>query len=42
VHERCIAWDDPELAIDWPLTTPPQVSAKDAAAADFHNAELPD
>jgi dTDP-4-dehydrorhamnose 3,5-epimerase len=42
VHERCIAWDDPELAIDWPLTTPPQVSAKDAAAARFDTAELPD
>jgi dTDP-4-dehydrorhamnose 3,5-epimerase len=41
-HERCIAWDDPALAIDWPLTTPPQVSAKDAAAARFDTAELPD
>ena len=37
-----MAWDDPALAIDWPLTTPPQVSAKDASAARFHTAELPD
>lgn len=32
-HERCIAWDDPVLAIDWQLprlgTTPVQLSTKD-------------
>jgi dTDP-4-dehydrorhamnose 3,5-epimerase len=30
-HERCIAWNDSELAIDWPLAGPPVVSPKDAA-----------
>lgn len=30
-HERCIAWNDSELAIDWPLTGPPVISPKDAA-----------
>lgn len=30
-HERCIAWNDPELAIRWPLSGTPVVSPKDAA-----------
>ena len=31
-HERCIAWNDPTLAIDWPLGgVAPALSAKDAA-----------
>jgi dTDP-4-dehydrorhamnose 3,5-epimerase len=31
-HERCIRWDDPDLAIAWPLGgAAPRVSAKDAA-----------
>lgn len=30
-HERCIAWNDPTLAIQWPLAGPPVVSPKDAA-----------
>ncbi|MGQ0708615.1 MAG: dTDP-4-dehydrorhamnose 3,5-epimerase [Rhodoferax sp.] len=30
-HERCIAWNDPTLAIDWPLNgSVPALSAKDA------------
>lgn len=33
--ERCIAWNDPTLAIDWPLAGPPQLSARDAAAPRF-------
>ena len=31
-HERCIAWDDPQLAIAWPdLGKAPVLSAKDLA-----------
>lgn len=29
-HERCIAWNDPQLAIDWHFDGVPQLSAKDA------------
>ena len=27
--EHCIAWDDPEIGIQWPLTVAPLLSAKD-------------
>jgi dTDP-4-dehydrorhamnose 3,5-epimerase len=38
-HERCIAWNDPDLAIDWPIDEQPLLSAKDAAGAAFREAE---
>ena len=35
-HERCIAWNDPTLAIDWHLNgMTPVLSAKDAAGKVF-------
>lgn len=34
-HERCIVWNDPTLAIDWPLEGEPILSPKDAAGARF-------
>jgi len=39
-HERCILWNDPELAIDWPLQGAPRVSAKDARGTLFREADL--
>jgi len=28
-HERCLTWNDPQVAIDWPLNEQPQLSDKD-------------
>lgn len=39
-HERCIAWNDPRIGIDWPLITPPGLSARDQAGALLVNAGL--
>ncbi|MBD9413074.1 dTDP-4-dehydrorhamnose 3,5-epimerase [Pseudomonas sp. PDM16] len=39
-HERCIRWDDPELAIDWQFDGAPQLSGKDQAAPFLRDAEL--
>jgi len=43
-HERSLAWNDPALAIDWPLDRldgqQPQLSAKDAVAKRLAEAEL--
>lgn len=40
-HERCIRWDDPDLAIDWPAAGERIVSEKDAGGSFFREAELP-
>ncbi len=39
-HERCIAWDDPQLAIGWPLVGVPSLSARDAQGTPFALAEV--
>ena len=41
IHERCIAWDDPTLAINWPLNgQAPLLSAKDVAGSSFLAADF--
>ncbi|WP_337241630.1 dTDP-4-dehydrorhamnose 3,5-epimerase, partial [Proteus faecis] len=30
-HERCLAWNDPAIGIQWPLDSAPQLSGKDQA-----------
>jgi dTDP-4-dehydrorhamnose 3,5-epimerase len=32
-HERCIAWNDPEIGIQWPSGIHPQLSPKDQLGA---------
>lgn len=40
--ERCIVWNDPTLAIAWPLDgITPAVSGKDSVGAAFASADLP-
>ena len=34
-HERCIIWNDPTLAINWPLDAEPSLSNKDKSGALF-------
>jgi dTDP-4-dehydrorhamnose 3,5-epimerase len=38
--ERTILWNDPDLAIDWPLVGQPILSSKDAAGKTFREAEV--
>jgi len=40
-HERCITWNDPDLAIEWPLLAgEPSLSAKDQKGRLFREADL--
>lgn len=39
-HERSIAWNDPDLAISWPIKLEPVVSQKDRLAKSFKDADL--
>jgi len=39
-HERTIAWNDPDLKIDWPLQGEPVLSDKDRQAPLFRDAEV--
>ncbi|CAH0183215.1 dTDP-4-dehydrorhamnose 3,5-epimerase [Pseudomonas brassicacearum] len=38
--ERCIRWDDPQLAIDWEFEGAPILSAKDQNGKTLHEADL--
>jgi dTDP-4-dehydrorhamnose 3,5-epimerase len=39
-HERCILWNDPDVAISWPLSGEPVLSAKDSAGVRLRDAEV--
>ena len=41
-YERALRWDDPDLAIDWPIASgqEPVLAPKDAAAKSFEDAEV--
>jgi len=39
-HERCIAWDDPAIGIQWPLEVAPVLSGKDQLGKLLAQAEV--
>ena len=39
-HERCLLWNDPDLAIAWPVQGEPQLAAKDSAGVPLKRAEV--
>jgi dTDP-4-dehydrorhamnose 3,5-epimerase len=39
-HERCVVWNDPTLAIDWPLKGEPVLSARDRLGVPLSRAEV--
>jgi dTDP-4-dehydrorhamnose 3,5-epimerase len=38
-HERCLLWNDPDLAIEWPAAGTPILSARDRAGVRLREAE---
>ena len=38
-HERTLAWDDPTLRVDWPISGQPSLSEKDAKGIHVSEAE---
>jgi dTDP-4-dehydrorhamnose 3,5-epimerase len=40
VHEKCIAWDDPSIGIEWPQGTSPLLSGKDQKGCSLIDASV--
>jgi len=38
-HERCVAWNDPDIGIRWPLAGEPVLAAKDRAGKRLRDAD---
>lgn len=38
-HERSLLWNDPTVAVEWPIDFVPQLAAKDAAGMIFEKAD---
>ena len=39
-HERSLLWNDPMVAVQWPLAAAPQLAVKDAAATRLGDAQV--
>lgn len=39
-HERCIAWNDPAVGIDWPIEGAPLLSEKDGRGSSLADADV--
>jgi len=39
-HERAIAWNDPDIGVQWPIESQPLLSAKDQAGTLLREAEV--
>lgn len=39
-HERCLLWNDPDVAIAWPLAGEPMLADKDRLGAKLRDAEV--
>lgn len=39
-HERCIAWNDAEIGVEWPLSGTPLLSSKDVQGVPLRGAEI--
>lgn len=39
-HERCVAWNDPAIGVEWPLAGEPLLSAKDRQGLGLLQAEV--
>jgi len=39
-HERSLAWNDPDVGIDWPIDFMPQLAAKDQNGRSLKNADV--